>query len=77
MVGVGAENEICLCPSQPVRMHNWEVVIHFQVHGAGKHLFGDGFAMWYTKERGESGEGCQLLSSINYLLQSACTLCTN
>ena len=36
-------------------MHNWEVVIQFQVHGQGKHLFGDGFAFWYTKEKGQTG----------------------
>ena len=40
---------------QPVGMHNWEVVIQFQVHGQGKHLFGDGFAFWYTKEKGQGG----------------------
>ncbi len=44
-----------LSHDQPVRMHNWEVVIHFHVHGSGKNLFGDGFAMWYTKEKGEKG----------------------
>jgi len=37
------------------RMHNWEMVVHFQVHGSGKTLFGDGFAIWYTKERAETG----------------------
>ncbi len=43
------------CPLQPVRMHNWEMVLHFHVHGQGKNLFGDGFAVWYTKEHGELG----------------------
>ena len=43
------------CLLQPVSMHNWEVVIQFQVHGQGKHLFGDGFAFWYTKEKGQIG----------------------
>ena len=38
-----------------VQCHNWEVVIHFHVHGQGKNLFGDGFAFWYTKEKGELG----------------------
>ena len=37
-------------------MHNWEVLIHFDVHGKGSHLFGDGFAVWYTKEKSEPGE---------------------
>lgn len=40
---------------QPVGMHNWEIVVQFQVHGQGKHLFGDGFAFWYTKEKGQVG----------------------
>ncbi|XP_064382377.1 vesicular integral-membrane protein VIP36-like [Halichondria panicea] len=39
----------------PVVMHNWEILIHFAVHGQGKTLFGDGSAIWYTKERGEKG----------------------
>lgn len=39
----------------PVRMHNWEVLLHFQVHGQAKHLYGDGFAFWYTKERAKDG----------------------
>lgn len=39
----------------PTRMHNWEMVLHFQVHGQAKSLFGDGFAVWYTKEHGEMG----------------------
>lgn len=36
-------------------MHNWEVVVNFEVHGQGKHLFGDGFAFWYTREKGQIG----------------------
>ncbi len=36
-------------------MHNWELLLHFKVHGLGKNLFGDGFAVWYTKEHGELG----------------------
>ncbi|XP_003384673.1 PREDICTED: vesicular integral-membrane protein VIP36-like [Amphimedon queenslandica] len=39
----------------PVGVHNWEILIHFHVHGAGKTLFGDGFAIWYTKERNVMG----------------------
>lgn len=31
-------------------VRNWEVQIHFKVHGKGKDLFGDGFAIWYTKD---------------------------
>ena len=29
--------------------------MQFSVNGAGKQLFGDGFAFWYTKERNELG----------------------
>lgn len=36
-------------------MHNWEILLHFAVHGQAKHLYGDGFAFWYTKERGQLG----------------------
>lgn len=43
---------------QPVRFHNWELVVHFAVHGSGDLLFGDGFAFWYTKDKGTEGEWC-------------------
>jgi mannose-binding lectin 2 len=39
----------------PVTMHNWEVSVHFAVHGSGDLLYGDGFALWYTKDRGMDG----------------------
>ncbi|XP_041371242.1 vesicular integral-membrane protein VIP36-like [Gigantopelta aegis] len=35
----------------PCFVRNWELHVHFKVHGSGKNLFGDGFAIWYTKER--------------------------
>lgn len=34
----------------PNSMPNWEVHIHFKVHGNNRDLFGDGFAFWYAKE---------------------------
>eukprot|EP00057_Strongylocentrotus_purpuratus_P013910 XP_011668384.1 PREDICTED: VIP36-like protein [Strongylocentrotus purpuratus] len=34
---------------------HWELHLHFSVHGSGKTLFGDGFAIWYTKERMKDG----------------------
>lgn len=37
--------------SVPVLVRNWELQVHFKVHGKGKELFGDGFAIWYAKER--------------------------
>lgn len=30
---------------------NWELNINFKVSGKGKELYGDGFAIWYAKER--------------------------
>jgi mannose-binding lectin 2 len=39
----------------PCSLHDWEVHVHFRVHGHGAELFGDGFAIWYTKHRLELG----------------------
>lgn len=36
-------------------MRNWELQVQFKIHGKGKDLFGDGFAIWYAKERMRSG----------------------
>lgn len=36
-------------------MRNWELQVQFKVHGKGKDLFGDGFVIWYTKERMKPG----------------------
>ncbi|TWU73640.1 hypothetical protein ED733_003187 [Metarhizium rileyi] len=38
----------------PLTATNWEVEVEFQI--SGKHqLYGDGFAMWITKQRGQAG----------------------
>ncbi|KAG7189988.1 hypothetical protein KM043_006146 [Ampulex compressa] len=37
--------------SVPCNVRNWELQVHFKVHGKGKDLFGDGFVIWYAKER--------------------------
>lgn len=37
----------CTAPSTSL---DWEIHITFHVHGEGKHLYGDGFAFWYTRE---------------------------
>lgn len=37
--------------SMPLYVRNWELQIQFKVHGKGKELFGDGFAIWYAKEK--------------------------
>lgn len=34
---------------------NWEIQLHFKIHGKGKDLFGDGIAVWYTKDRMQGG----------------------
>lgn len=34
----------------PVTYPDWETHIHFKVHGTGKELFGDGFAIWYARD---------------------------
>lgn len=39
----------------PCFVRNWELQIHFKVHGRGKDLFGDGMAIWYAKERMKPG----------------------
>lgn len=36
-------------------IRNWELQVQFKVHGKGKELFGDGFAIWYTKDRARDG----------------------
>ncbi|KAI1268393.1 concanavalin A-like lectin/glucanase domain-containing protein [Xylariaceae sp. FL1019] len=38
----------------PLTATNWEIEVEFKIHGKSQ-LFGDGFAMWLTKERGEIG----------------------
>ncbi|XP_072029842.1 vesicular integral-membrane protein VIP36-like isoform X2 [Amphiura filiformis] len=40
----------------PLRVPNWEMHCHFKVHGQGKSLYGDGFALWYTKDRMRAGD---------------------
>ncbi|XP_033343087.1 vesicular integral-membrane protein VIP36 [Megalopta genalis] len=41
--------------SVPCHVRNWEFQIHFKVHGKGRDLFGDGFVIWYAKDRMQSG----------------------
>ncbi|EME45538.1 hypothetical protein DOTSEDRAFT_71293 [Dothistroma septosporum NZE10] len=38
----------------PLTATNWEITVDFKIHGTGS-LFGDGMAMWVTKERAEQG----------------------
>ncbi|XP_004536069.1 vesicular integral-membrane protein VIP36 [Ceratitis capitata] len=39
----------------PVMTRNWEIHVTFKVHGKGTELYGDGLAIWYTKERMQPG----------------------
>ncbi|KAF2715516.1 vesicular integral-membrane protein VIP36 precursor [Pleomassaria siparia CBS 279.74] len=39
----------------PLTATNWEIVVEFKIHGQGN-LYGDGFAMWLTKQRAQSGQ---------------------
>ncbi|KAK3095638.1 hypothetical protein FSP39_017016 [Pinctada imbricata] len=41
--------------TQPCMIKNWELHVQFKVHGSGKNLFGDGFGIWYTKDRNQLG----------------------
>ena len=48
---------VCFCIMyQPCHLRDWEMFLQFKVHGSGSSLFGDGFALWYTRERMEPGE---------------------
>jgi mannose-binding lectin 2 len=44
-----------LWSKNPLRHYNWEIHLTFRVHGKGKTLFGDGFAMWYVQHRMQPG----------------------
>jgi mannose-binding lectin 2 len=39
----------------PAQMKAWEIEVEFKVHGQGRHTYGDGFAIWYTKESMQQG----------------------
>ena len=45
---------------QPVTVRSWELHIHFKVHGSGTDLFGDGFAIWYARDRLQLGSNISL-----------------
>lgn len=42
--------------THPVRVRNWELQVQFRVSGSTKDLYGDGFAIWYTKDRMQPGD---------------------
>ncbi|XP_069475175.1 VIP36-like protein isoform X2 [Ambystoma mexicanum] len=40
----------------PCYLRDWELQVNFKIHGQGKkNLVGDGLAVWYTKDRMQSG----------------------
>ncbi|KAI4462129.1 vesicular mannose-binding lectin [Holotrichia oblita] len=39
----------------PVNVKHWDLQVHFKTHGRGKDLYGDGFAIWYAKDRLQNG----------------------
>lgn len=41
--------------TSPVRVRNWDMQIQFRVSGTTKDLFGDGFVIWYTRDRMQLG----------------------
>lgn len=50
---------------QPCYLRDWELQVHFKIHGQGKkNLNGDGFAIWYTKDRMQPGERSGTLSAV-------------
>ncbi|XP_062873713.1 lectin, mannose-binding 2-like b isoform X2 [Trichomycterus rosablanca] len=50
------EPHLCVCSHQPCYIRDWELQVHFKIHGQGKkNLNGDGMALWFTKERMQIG----------------------
>ena len=48
--------------SVPVHLRSWEMHVHFKVWSQNKKdLFGDGFALWYAKERMHQGKSLRHL----------------
>jgi mannose-binding lectin 2 len=39
----------------PLSVLNWQVDVEFQVNGKANNLFGDGFAIWLSKDRAKLG----------------------
>lgn len=41
---------------QPLFLRDWELKVHFKIHGVGKKNFnGDGLAIWLTRDRMQNG----------------------
>lgn len=39
----------------PLSVLNWQVEFEFKVDGSAHNIFGDGFALWVSKERAKTG----------------------
>lgn len=39
----------------PSHMRAWEAELEFNINGQGRNTFGDGLALWYTKDSMEQG----------------------
>lgn len=39
----------------PLSVLNWQVEFEFKVDGKAHNIYGDGFAVWLTKERAKQG----------------------
>ena len=48
------------------RVRDWELHVHFKVHGKGRDLFGDGFAIWYARDRLRLGRCEKRISHFMY-----------
>jgi len=41
--------------TKPVKVRNWELQVQFKVTGSTKDLHGDGFVIWYARDRMQGG----------------------
>lgn len=45
-------NNMFICDIfQFLMVKNWELYVYFKVYGSGKNFFGDGFVVWYVRDR--------------------------
>ncbi|WWC94695.1 hypothetical protein V866_001543 [Kwoniella sp. B9012] len=47
----------------PLSVSNWQIDVEFKVDGKAHNMFGDGFAMWITKDRAQEGP---VFGSVDY-----------
>jgi len=66
--------DVLNCCVQPCRLRDWELHVHFKIHGDAPELYGDGFAVWYTKHRMELGSVSHFVFA-NFSLPWFCQRC--